>query len=253
MLANSVAHPAAGSVLAARPSTAFATSQEFLAETALLRDAQSGPADRGSAAAPLGAGSRPRGGPARRHCRGVLADTSEHGLADRRQAHPDRAERLPSTASSNHQRLSRAERRAPRSSTAQIDRAGRASGQPPNPDRTWRSRRWSRSAWRGHREADALAMLATLSQAHHTAAAGRQIVAEQRITLGGLKGSVPVSIDNRLGYAGPGPAPAAVQPGQRGQDHRGSAAASSPWPPHTAPDGPARGAGGAKSGRRRSR
>jgi hypothetical protein len=57
------------------------------------------------------------------------------------------------------------------------------------------------SAWRGASKAAATAMIATLSQHFATEQDGVKIIAEKRITLGGLNGSVPVSIDNRLGYA----------------------------------------------------
>jgi hypothetical protein len=57
------------------------------------------------------------------------------------------------------------------------------------------------SAYEGRFKAQALAMIATL-----TTGIGQQqelvhIVAANRITLGGLRGSVPVSVDNRLSYA----------------------------------------------------
>jgi hypothetical protein len=57
------------------------------------------------------------------------------------------------------------------------------------------------SAWQGKSTHSALRLLAfvkgKISEQEH----GVQIFAEPRVTLGGLKGSVPVSIDNRLGYA----------------------------------------------------
>ena len=57
------------------------------------------------------------------------------------------------------------------------------------------------SVWQGKSKATARAMLASLT--HHIAGEQQdvKIFAESRITLGGLKGSVPVSIDNGLGYA----------------------------------------------------
>ncbi len=57
------------------------------------------------------------------------------------------------------------------------------------------------SAWRGTSQDIVLAMLATMSNRIARQQQDVQIIAEKRITLGGLKGSVPVSIDNRLGYA----------------------------------------------------
>lgn len=57
------------------------------------------------------------------------------------------------------------------------------------------------SAWHGRSKAAALAALRTLEQRiREQLRQGVQIEAEPRITLGGLKGSVPVSIDNTLGY-----------------------------------------------------
>ncbi|HUA41059.1 MAG TPA: DUF6049 family protein [Streptosporangiaceae bacterium] len=58
------------------------------------------------------------------------------------------------------------------------------------------------SAWQGKSKARAIAALNTLGQRiAEQLRRGVQIEAEPRITLGGLKGSVPVSIDNTLGYA----------------------------------------------------
>jgi hypothetical protein len=57
------------------------------------------------------------------------------------------------------------------------------------------------SAYAGRFKATALAMIKTLtSRIGQEQAQGVHIVAENRITLGGLHGSVPVSVDNRLGY-----------------------------------------------------
>jgi Family of unknown function (DUF6049) len=57
------------------------------------------------------------------------------------------------------------------------------------------------SAWQGTSKDVVQAMLATMSKRITFEQQAVQIIAEKRITLGGLKGSVPVSIDNRLGYA----------------------------------------------------
>jgi len=59
------------------------------------------------------------------------------------------------------------------------------------------------SAWRGKssRTAHANNMLKTVLGKIYQQERGVVILAEPRVTLGGLKGSVPVSIDNRLGYA----------------------------------------------------
>jgi hypothetical protein len=57
------------------------------------------------------------------------------------------------------------------------------------------------SAWRGKARATALAQLDSLVKRLKEQEQDVEIVAEKRVTLGGLKGSVPVSIDNRLGYA----------------------------------------------------
>lgn len=57
------------------------------------------------------------------------------------------------------------------------------------------------SAWQGKSKAHALAALNALGQRiAQQLRQGVQIEAEPRITLGGLKGSVPVSIDNTLSY-----------------------------------------------------
>jgi len=57
------------------------------------------------------------------------------------------------------------------------------------------------SAWRSRASrATALAELSSLVRSLKEQEQDVQIVAEKRVTLGGLKGSVPVSIDNQLGY-----------------------------------------------------
>jgi hypothetical protein len=57
------------------------------------------------------------------------------------------------------------------------------------------------SVWQGKSKATARAMLAALTHRIAREQQSVRIFAESRITLGGLKGSVPVSIDNSLGYA----------------------------------------------------
>jgi hypothetical protein len=57
------------------------------------------------------------------------------------------------------------------------------------------------SAYEGRFKAPALAMIATLSRRIGQQQQLVRIVAANRITLGGLRGSVPVSVDNRLDYA----------------------------------------------------
>ncbi len=57
------------------------------------------------------------------------------------------------------------------------------------------------SAYEGRFKAAALAMIGTLSSRIGQQQQDVHIVAANRITLGGLRGSVPVSVDNLLGYA----------------------------------------------------
>jgi hypothetical protein len=57
------------------------------------------------------------------------------------------------------------------------------------------------SAWQGRSTRTALRMLAFVKSEIFRQEHDVQIFAEPRVTLGGLRGSVPVSIDNRLGYA----------------------------------------------------
>src|SRR6202007_3330728 len=57
------------------------------------------------------------------------------------------------------------------------------------------------SAWQGKSRTTARAMLRTVLTKIGQEERGVQIFAEPRVTLGGLKGNVPVSIDNRLDYA----------------------------------------------------
>jgi len=56
------------------------------------------------------------------------------------------------------------------------------------------------SAWQGKSRSTALALLRTVTSSITQQEQDVQILAEPRVTLGGLKGSVPVSIDNRLNY-----------------------------------------------------
>ena len=56
------------------------------------------------------------------------------------------------------------------------------------------------SAWQGKSSAGTRPMLSRLANRLYAQLRGVQIIADSRITLGGLKGSVPVSIDNSLGY-----------------------------------------------------
>jgi hypothetical protein len=56
------------------------------------------------------------------------------------------------------------------------------------------------SAWQGRSRANALNMLDMVQSQIGKQEKDVQIFAEPRVTLGGLKGIVPVSIDNRLGY-----------------------------------------------------
>jgi hypothetical protein len=57
------------------------------------------------------------------------------------------------------------------------------------------------SAYEGRSKAAALSMIATLTSSIGQQQQKVRIVAANRITLGGLRGSVPVSVDNKLGYA----------------------------------------------------
>jgi hypothetical protein len=57
------------------------------------------------------------------------------------------------------------------------------------------------SAYEGRSKAAALSMIATLTKSIGQQQQKVRIVAANRITLGGLRGSVPVSVDNKLGYA----------------------------------------------------
>jgi Family of unknown function (DUF6049) len=57
------------------------------------------------------------------------------------------------------------------------------------------------SAWQGRSTRTALRMITFVKEEISRQEHGVQILAEPRVTLGGLKGTVPVSIDNRLGFA----------------------------------------------------
>jgi Family of unknown function (DUF6049) len=57
------------------------------------------------------------------------------------------------------------------------------------------------SAWQGKASGVATSMLRTLASTVAAQQRDLQIIVDSRVTLGGLKGSVPVSIDNGLGFA----------------------------------------------------
>ena len=182
------------------PASTFAASQEFLAQTALLAQLHPGQ--------PIVVAPPQRWAPAAGLAARVLADTasaswlhpvSVTSLASARRV-PTVADALLSQVTSHYPRMTRRERRGIR----QLDRAIthlETMKTRPSAEEYLALATVESSAWQGRARPTAMAMLTKLTARITQQEKGVQVVAENRITLGGLKGTVPVSIDNRLGYA----------------------------------------------------
>ncbi|MGO8961430.1 MAG: DUF6049 family protein [Streptosporangiaceae bacterium] len=183
------------------PGSAFATSQAFLAETALLATLAPGQ--------PIVVAPPARWSPPASLATRVLAETASApwlspvsltALANRSSI--PNIGRLPESSSGQPS--------YPRKELSQLKVVGRRIYElvsiqaVPNPDLYLAMSAIESSAWDGKSRATAEVMLTALANTVAHDQGNVQIVAGKagiRITLGGLKGSVPVSIDNRYGFA----------------------------------------------------
>ena len=179
-------------------SSAFATAQEFLAATALLAEHYPGepivvaPPQRWTPAPDLAAGLLTMTRSA-----SWLSAVSLTALTSPKNLQT--VVRLP--GGSTHEKLSKRESRVLRSVNRKISQLEKLKYRTNLKDYLPVAVAES-SAWRGASEAVALGGLDALAQrVTRQLRQGVQIEAEQRVTLGGLKGTVPVSIDNTLGFA----------------------------------------------------
>jgi len=186
------------------PGSAFLTSQQFLAETALL--AQQAPGQQ-VAAQPIVVAPPPHWAPPAGLAAELLADTSSApwlsqvsltSLAGTRhiQIVPNRNWPAGGVGPT---RVTRSELRKLRTLDREILQLQGIRAHP-DPYLFLAVSALESSAWQGASKAIPNAMLAILDRRIAVQQQAVQIIAEKRITLGGLKGSVPVSIDNHLGY-----------------------------------------------------
>jgi hypothetical protein len=178
--------------------SAFATGQQFLAETALLAQIPG---------QPIVVAPPPRWDPPRALGAGLLADTtSKPWLSQVTLTSLAATKHIPSVPNDNWPRgsvgptrVTRPELRKLRTLDREIVQLENLHARPAH-DLFLAVSTLESSAWQGVSSPTPAAMLATLSSRIAVQQQGVLIIAEKRITLGGLKGSVPVSIDNRLGY-----------------------------------------------------
>jgi hypothetical protein len=181
------------------PGSAFATGQQFLAETALL--SQQVPAQ------PIVVAPPPRWAPPAALAAGVLADTgsapwlrqvSLTSLASARHIQTVPTQNWPA-GSVGPSRVTRPELRKFRLLDRQIAQLEAIRARP-DPYLFLAVSTLQSSAFQGTSRATTDALIATVLGRIYSEQQAVRIVAEKRITLGGLKGSVPVSIENLLGY-----------------------------------------------------
>jgi len=180
------------------PGSVFSTRQAFLAETALL--AQQVPAQ------PIVVAPPPRWAPSAALAAGLLADTSAPWLSQVTLTSLASAKHIPIVATQNwpdlslwSTRITRAELRKLRKLDGEI-RELQGIRAHPDPDMYLALSTLESSALQSTSANTVDAMLGTVVWRIVVQQQAVRIIAEKRITLGGLKGSVPVSIDNRLGY-----------------------------------------------------
>jgi hypothetical protein len=182
------------------PGSAFNTGQLFLAETALL--AQRIPAQ------PIVVAPPPRWAPPAGVATGLLADTGRAPwLSQVSLTSLANARHIPVVANDNWPDLNVGPTRIPRSELRKLRMLDREIAQlqsiraHPDQGLYLAVSALESSALQGSASSStADAMLAKVAGRIATQQKQVRIIAEKRITLGGLKGSVPVSIDNRLGY-----------------------------------------------------
>ena len=181
------------------PGSAFMTTQKFLAETALAAQGSS---------RPLVVTPPRRWNPSSGLATGLLAATARApwlspvslaSLTTARNVGNWPAQDLPA-GSTGRGSVGRAVLRQLRVVNRQIA-ALQSIRATPNADLYLAVSAAESSVWQGKSKATVKGMLRTLADRISAEQRAVQIVSELRITLGGLKGSVPVSIDNRLGYA----------------------------------------------------
>jgi hypothetical protein len=178
---------------------AFSTSQQFLAETALL--AQQVPAQ------PIVVAPPPRWAPSAALAADLIADTSSAPwLSQVSLTSLATAKHIPIVPNKNWPAGSLGSTRITRPELRKLRTLNREVNQLQNMRARVDSGLYlaistlESSSLQGAPTSTADAMLATVAKRLVAEQQSVQIIAEKRITLGGLKGSVPVSIDNRLGY-----------------------------------------------------
>jgi hypothetical protein len=186
------------------PGSAFLTGQQFLAETALLAQQVGG---QQVPAQPIVVAPPPYWDPPAGLAAGLLADTSRApwlsqvsltSLASTRHIQIVPNQNWPA-GSVGPTRVTRSELRKLRTLDREILQLQGIRAHP-DPYLFLAVSALESSAWQGAPKAIPNAMLAILARRIAVQQQGVQIIAEKRITLGGLRGGVPVSIDNHLGY-----------------------------------------------------
>jgi hypothetical protein len=180
---------------------AFSTAQEFLAETALL--AQQVPSQ------PIVVAPPQRWNPAHGLAASLLADTADvpwlspvslTSLTSARHIRTVPTQDWPSGSVGQSLVTSKFEVHALRTLDRNIAQLQSIRARP-DEDLYLAVSAVESSAWQGPSKHIAAQMIATLTGRISREQQAVKIIAEKRITLGGLKGGVPVSIDNPLGYA----------------------------------------------------
>ena len=177
--------------------SAFATAQDFLAQTALA-------AEQGQPGAPVIVAPPQRWDPATGLATELLAETaSASWLSPVSLTSLTAAKHIPQVRSAftdSAARLRKSQLRKLTAADSGIHQLYTMAAHP-NDKLFLAVATVESSAWEGKSRKIARAMLRTVMAKIGQEERGVQIFAEPRVTLGGLKGSVPVSIDNRLGYA----------------------------------------------------
>jgi hypothetical protein len=181
------------------PGSAFSTSQQFLAETALL--AQQVPAQ------PIIVAPPPRWAPSAALAADLIGDTATAPwLSQASLTALASAKHIPTVPNANwpagtlgSTRITRRELRKLRTLDREITQLQGIRAHPDSELYLAVSALES-SDLQGAPTSTVNVMMATIARRIANEQQAVRIIAEKRITLGGLKGSVPVSIDNRLGY-----------------------------------------------------
>ena len=194
LLANNSLTSLLGAATSA-PGSAFATVQDFLAETALMAEQDPG--------APIVVAPPHRWQPTRALAADLLSATasapwlSPASLTSLTGAKSIPTVQAPSAVSGSAPDQTELGQLAALDSTVSLMQVLREHA---DPNLYLAVSTVESSAYAGRFKGSALAMMATLTGQIAQQQDRVHIVAESRITLGGLRGSVPVSVDNRLGY-----------------------------------------------------